>query len=428
MSLIKTSLLNSVAVVTKLATTLFLNKILAVYVGPAGYAVIGQFLNIVGVVTTFASGALNTGVTKYTAEYFDDEARQKTVWRTAGTISIVATLLLSILIAIFHKKLALLGLKRADLGHVFLWFAGSLLFFVLNNLLLAIMNGKKEVKGYVTVNIIGSFSSAALAGFLALKWGLEGALVALMVNQSLTFIVVFVYCRRTTWFTLKGLWGKIDPVIAINLGKYSLMYLSALLTPFSEMFVRNHLGVTFGWEAAGHWQAVSKISDTYLMLISSSLSLYYLPRLSEIRVPEELKIEIWNGYKIVLPVVIACAGVIYLSRDLIIKLLFTTSFLPMRELFAWQMIGDVVKISSWLLAYLMICKSMTRAFIITQVIFSSFYVLFVLFFTAQFGLKGSVIAYFANYMMYFIMVFFIVKKLFTSVHKTPKSYSTVMES
>ena len=76
MQLIKTGLLNSIAVSIKLLTLLGLNKILAVYVGPAGYATIGQFQNAVQVITSLSSTTLSTGVTKYTAQYYENEQRQ----------------------------------------------------------------------------------------------------------------------------------------------------------------------------------------------------------------------------------------------------------------------------------------------------------------------------------------------------------------
>ncbi|WPN48573.1 hypothetical protein [Pseudomonas sp. P8_241] len=92
MTLIKTSLLNGIAVVVKMLTLLGINKILAIYVGPTGYAAIGQFQNAVQMITTFASGAVNTGVVKYTAEYADDESAQHKVWQTAGAIALAGTL------------------------------------------------------------------------------------------------------------------------------------------------------------------------------------------------------------------------------------------------------------------------------------------------------------------------------------------------
>ena len=83
MSLVKTSLLNGIAVAVKLASALVLNKVLAVYVGPAGYAIIGQFQNVVSILVSLAGGLVATGVTKSTAQHFDDEAKQHQVWQTA---------------------------------------------------------------------------------------------------------------------------------------------------------------------------------------------------------------------------------------------------------------------------------------------------------------------------------------------------------
>lgn len=69
MSLVKTSILNAVAVAIKLGCSLILNKFLAVYVGPAGYAVIGNFQNVFSILVSFSGGVLSAGVTKYTAQF-----------------------------------------------------------------------------------------------------------------------------------------------------------------------------------------------------------------------------------------------------------------------------------------------------------------------------------------------------------------------
>ena len=106
MTLIRTSLLNAIAVAVKMATLLGLNKVLALYVGPAGYAAIGQLQNAVTMFTTLASGAVSTGVTKYTAEFAEQPDEQRKIWRTAGTLSVVVSLLLAVLIMVLRKPLA----------------------------------------------------------------------------------------------------------------------------------------------------------------------------------------------------------------------------------------------------------------------------------------------------------------------------------
>lgn len=58
---------------------------------------------------------------------------------------------------------------------------------------------------------------------------------------------------------------------------------SAVCVPVSHILVRNHLGETFGQEYAGYWEAMWRLSAAYLMLVTTTLSVYYLPMLSELK-------------------------------------------------------------------------------------------------------------------------------------------------
>lgn len=405
MTLIKTSLLNAIAVAIKMLTLLGLNKILAIYVGPAGYAALGQFQNAVQMITTLASGAINTGVTKYTAEYHADEAKQQAVWRTAGTISLVGSLLVTALVILFNRSLAAWFLKDESLGSVFIWFAATLVLFVFNTLLLAILNGKKEIQRYVAANIAGSLFALVVTTTMAIQLGLYGALVALAIYQSLAFFVTFWICRKTSWFKFGYLFGRIERQSVKNLAKFTAMALtSAACVPLSHILVRNHLGETLGWEAAGYWEAMWRLSVTYLMLVTTTLSVYYLPRLSELKEPAAIRHEIIQVYKVILPVAAVCGLIIYLARDLIIRLLFSADFAKMEVLFAWQMAGDTLKIGGWILAFLMLGKAMVKAFMFSEVFFAISFYFFVVFFSSFMGLQGAAVAHFVNYFFYWIFV------------------------
>ncbi|RRJ84492.1 O-antigen translocase [Aestuariirhabdus litorea] len=411
MTLIKTSLLNGIAVVIKMLTLLGLNKILAIYVGPSGYAALGQFQNAVQMITTLASGAINTGVTKYTAEYHEDEAKQHAVWRTAGTISLVGSVLVAMAVIAFNKPLAGWFLKDESLGSVFIWFAATLVLFVFNTLLLAILNGKQEIQRYVTANIAGSLFALAVTTVMAIQLGLYGALVALAIYQSLTFFVTLALTYKASWFKLAYLLGGIDKQSAKNLAKFTAMALtSAACIPLSHILIRNHLGETLGWEVAGYWEAMWRLSSAYLMLVTTTLSVYYLPKLSGLKNRTDIKNEIIRGYRIILPVSVACGLLVYVLRDYIIRLLFTVDFLPMEILFGWQVIGDALKIGSWILSYLMLSKAMVKLFILSELFFSVFFVLLSIVCTGFFGLEGVAIAHMINYAVYWFFVFFATKK------------------
>lgn len=403
MTLFKTSALNAIAVFVKLLVGLFLNKILAVYVGPAGYAVIGQYQNAVTMLTGFASGAINNGVVKYTAEYNGEPHKQISIWQTATRISIYCTLVFSALILIFNKKLASIFLHNYEYGSIFTLFACLLIFFVLNTLLLAILNGKKDVRRYILSNIFGSIFMAIITGLLAKGAGLYGALLALSINQSITFFATLYLSRNADWFNLRSFWGKFDPHSAKKLGGFALMALtSTAIVPLAQILIRNRLGQHSGWVAAGYWQGIWKISEMYLMIVTTTLSVYYLPKFSELKDRLELRRELLNGYKLILPIAFVGSFTIYLLRDILIKLLFTSEFVPMRDFFAFQLIGDVIKIASWLLGYVLWGQALTKIFIITEIIFGALFVIISFILINTMGIEGVTLAYLLTYILYLL--------------------------
>jgi len=406
MNLIKTSLFNGISVVVKMFTLLGINKILALYVGPSGYAALGQLQNALTMITTLSSGAVNTGVTKYTAEYIDEPGKQHAVWKTATTLALAGSLVVGVAVAVFNNELSSYFFKTDVYGSVFIWVAISLFFFTFNALLLAIINGKKDVKTLVIANIAGSFLSLIVTGFLTWFFGLYGALVSLGIYQASAFVTTVFLCRKSAWFRVDYFFGRLDKKIAINLSKFAAMALTtAACVPLAQILIRNHLISNFGAEYAGYWEAMWRLSSAYLLLVTTTLGVYYLPRLSELVGYDAVVKEVSEGYKFILPVAIICCIVVYFLRDFVIQVLFTEQFLPMRDLFAFQLIGDVMKIGSWILAYVMLGKAMYKLYIVTEIVFAVSFYGFVLLFTRWHGFQGVVEGYAFNYLLYWIVMF-----------------------
>lgn len=413
MNLFRTSVLNGVAVLIKTITMFVLNKILAVYLGPTGYAAIGQFQNFIQMVTTFAGSAINTAVVKYTAEYHEDETKQRAVWKTAGSIVFLFSFVFAILILIFQKQLALYIFQSLKYQTIFIWFAIFLIFFNFNTLFLAILNGKKEILKLVLANIAGSLFALVITGVLAIKLQLYGALIALSIYQSIAFIVTLILCHRADWFEFSSLLGKIDLGITKKFASFILMALvSAICVPLSQMLIRAYLTQEFSLAYAGYWEAMIRLSTVYLLLVTTTLGVYYLPRLSELNAIDEIKKEVYLGYKFIFPLAVVGGICVFILRDWIINLLFSPSFAPMQDLFLWQMMGDALKIGSWILAYLMLSKAMTKLYICTEIIFTVLLIALTYICTQVFGFEGVSIAHLINYGLYWIVIsLFIFKQL-----------------
>ncbi len=417
MSLAKTSLWNAVAVAVKISSALVLNKLLAVMLGPAGYTLIGQFQNAVGLVSSLVSGTVTTGVTKYTAEYFDNAHLQRTIWQTACRLMLYTTLAAAIFIILFRLPLSILLFKRPDFPDIFIWLAAALPGLALNSILLAIINGKKEFRTFVFANITGNMVSFCVIGLLSWRIGLRGTLIAFGVSQSVAVLTTLCLILKSKWFSLNALWGKIDSTALRCLLKFVVMALTtSVCAPISQILVRDHLSEKFGLEATGYWQAVTKISDIYLMMVTLTLSAYYLPRISEIRKEKELRAEIIKTYIFILPLAGCGALTIYLLRNFIVSALFTPDFNPMIDLFAWQLIGDVIKIGSWILGYVLIARASTQFVVVTEVFFSITLFIFTLLLTPFYGLRGALIAFSINYLFHWYFMYYLTRKEFNKMH------------
>lgn len=413
MNLIKTSLLSAFATVIKILIGFVVNKILAIYVGPSGIALLGQFGNYFGILITFGNGGINSGVTKYIAEYSGENDRQQKFVSTSLSIAFYCSLLFGCINYIFAEELSIYLFNSIEYITVFKVFSVTLVFTSLNSTLLSILNGYKEIKLFVSIGLLNNFIGLAMTYMLAVKYLVFGALLSVVLTQSIVCITTFLIVRRFGWFNFTFLKAKFDKVVVANLSKYTLMAVtSACVVPVSQIMVRNYLTENLSLDEAGYWQAVWKISEVYLMVITTSLATYYLPRLSEIKDKYELRQEIFRGYKILLPLTIAMACGIYVMREYIIFILFTPTFIPMKELFLFQLIGDVFKIASWLLAFLMMAKTMTKLFIASEIIFSFSFLGLTYLFVNEYGLIGITYAYALNYLAYLIlMIVFMWKKI-----------------
>jgi len=405
MNLVKTSLLSLASTAMKMLTALAISKALAIYVGPSGLAVVGQFHNFVQLMLTAAKFGLDTGVTKYTAEYSQDADRRTRLFSTALRLCAGSCLIVALTLVAGAKSLSLYFLQTVDFAYVMRLFGVTIGLFVMNSMLLSILNGLQEIRTYIVVNILQSALTLVLTVILIVSLNLEGALIALVTNQSLALFVVLWKLRGHLIIRFTSFRAAFDRVEALRLSKFALMgSVSAIAAPLTNILVRDHITRTIGQAEAGYWQAIWYISSVYLTVVTMTLSVYFLPKLSATIEKGKLRRELLAGYAIIMPTVMVFAFGVYLSRDLLIRIVFTEEFAPMVELFRWMLVGDVIKLASWLVAYLMLAKAMTKSFIVTEVFFSASFVLLSIVLTDNYGLVGVTYAHALNYSMYLFAV------------------------
>ncbi|EOU9921840.1 O114 family O-antigen flippase, partial [Escherichia coli] len=379
----------------KMISGFIISKIVAIYTGPSGIVLFGQIQSIVSALNGVINSPVGPGIVRFTAENHRKGLEHCYKWWIAGLswVCIISAIIIPLSITL-SSHIAFWTLGSEKYSWVIILTACLLPLTAIGTFISSVINGFQNYKVYVLLGIISAFLSLIIMIALIVFGKINGALLAISVQNALIGGVMIIYASSQPWFNLRWLYGRVHKTYYKDIQRYIVMAItSAIVVPGSLIIVRNIIIHYVGWTEAGYWQAVWKISETYLAIITIALSTYYLPRLSSLSQKDDIIKEISSSLKIIIPLVMFFSMGIYLSRDFIISLLFTKEFLGARMLFQVQLIGDILKIASWLYAYVMISKGMTQLFVISEVLFSLLFISFSLVFIRCYGLIGVTYAY-----------------------------------
>lgn len=407
MNLAKTTFFSGIGTAIRMVCGFAVNKIVAVVAGPPGVALMGQFQNFVAIITSVGSGNINVGVVKYIAENRADSSAVRDYMRAAGMITVgcvVTTMLVALGLSGFITHI-IFG-ERDWIWLIWLTIL-TLPLFGANAIGLAILNGVGEIREYIVVGIFQALFGAALLVPLAYWFGIKGALAALVLSQTVVFAFLAWRLRRRHLAKLSNFIGRFPMKLLKDYAKFSIMAATSVLAgSVAQIYIRGIITRGLSPTDAGIWQGMVRLSNAYLTLITTALQVYYLPKLASLHYAPEIRAEVFNAFKLVIPVLLLSSALIYIFRERIILLLFTPAFLPMRELFFWQLIGDIVKIASWLFSILLWAKGMIKTFIISEIIGWLVYAgLSKASLVLNLGLVGPILANLANYGLYVVFAY-----------------------
>ncbi len=410
--IIKVFSLNALSTFVRMLAGMVSVKVVAVIIGPVGIALLGQLNNFSTIILGMANGGISSGITKYVAEYKDDNNQVKSYISNALRITLVCSLFVSLVLIVFCRQLSQLILLSDEYFYVYIIFGITLILFTLNGLLTSILNGYQNFTLYVKVSIIGTIAGLVYSIILVYIWGLPGAMINAVTFQSIMLFVTLWMCRKLPWMNREFFTRKFNkPIVKKYLG-YSLMTLTSLaLLPTCQMLLRGYVISELSATDAGVWEGMNRISNMYLSVVTSAFSIYYLPRMSEITDPIELRSEIFRCYKVVVPLLLGISVLIFLSKHVILWVLFTPEFYPMESLFGWQLAGDMFKMCSWLLSFLMVAKAMTGKFILTEIISNFTYISLAFLFMRINGIVGLTQGYLVNYVLYTIVMVIMFRRI-----------------
>lgn len=411
--LFKITSLNSVSVILKIIIGFISSKVIAIFIGPSGMALVGNLRNFTASIEGVATLGFTNGIVKYVAEKEENQEELKrflsTIFITLFFVILILSGLLYFLADYLNKEI--LG-SEYQFEAIFKAFALALPWYIASTILISIINGFGEFKKVIYINIIGNIIGLLITIGLIYFHKTFGALLAVILSPSvLFFVTLFFMHKKINLFQLISI-KSFDFSVLKSMSEYSLMALiSIIFGPLVYLAIRNSIIDNLDINQAGYWEAVSRISNYYLLFLTTVLLVYFLPKLSKSASNEETRTIFWSYFKGVIPFFLVGLITVYFLKNIIIQILFTNEFLATSNLFFWQLLGDFFKALSLILGYQFFAKKLTKAFIITELIsltilwFSSTYLLSV------FGIEGIVMAHAFTFFMYFLVLAFYFRKI-----------------
>ena len=400
--LIKSARLNTANISVKIISGIIISKFIALFIGPEGMALIGNLRNFFSTIQSLSISGLYNGVVKFIGKSKSDVLELTKTLSTVFYSGFFTSVLLAFVCYYNAEYINSLIFKTNNYTYVIEVLALVLPFYALNMFVFSIMNGFSKYKILLIINIIGQILGLLVTLLLIKQENIDGALIAVVITPALNLLisVVGVAFRKNLMSLIKI--TSVNFSVLKNLSPYMIMALvSSIALPIVFIIIRNYLISEIGIKEAGYWTAVTRVSDYYLMFINSLMALYILPRFAEINTRKEFTKEVLSFYKTIMPIFAVILGVVYLSRSLLVTLLFTEEFRPVEDLFGYQILGDFMRVLSMVIAYKFLAKKMFMHFIILEVF------LFVIMYTSSiylidiYGLKGAVMGHCLSYFMHF---------------------------
>lgn len=408
--LLKVTSFNSFSILVKLITSFAISKLIALFLGPSGLTYIGNLRNALSVLQNFTTGGLVKAVIRYSGENKEDKIGFKKFVSTLFWILIFLSLVVFFLVFWFSKPLSHFVFDKLSYAYVFKWLAVLLPIYGIHAFMLSILNGLNHYKKVIKINLFTHILNLLIFGVCIYFFGLNGALMAVIILPSASLILTIVIARQHLNIFKIDL--KLFTIFQLkNFGQYAFMSLiSAVSFPMVYLGIRQYLSAQINIDAAGYWEANFRLSTFYLIFIQSLLNLYILPKYVQAKTKEEFRGIVFSFYKQILPLFGLGLIILFLMRKYLVLIVFSEEFLPVTSIIGWQMIGDFFRISALVLVYQFHAKKMLWHYILTDLFLALGLYISAIFGVKYLGISGVVIGHAIIYFVYLLLILFVFRK------------------
>lgn len=388
-------------------------KVAALLLGPAGIGLIGLLQSLMTTAAVITACGLNTAGTRQIAEAAArGDARDTSATRRAlfwGTLVLasIGALVIVLLRDVLAARVLDGTAPARDVG----WMAVGVALTVAAGSQSALLNGLRRIADLAWISIGSAFLSSVLGIGALLLWPEQGVLIFVLSVPLCSFVLGHWFVSRlppmqappTPLSQLTSQWGAM-----LRLG--TAFMVSGLVVNAGQLLTRSLVQRELGTEALGHFQAAWAISMTYIGFVLTAMGTDYYPRLTAVIQDREAVNRLVNEQT---EVALLLAGPVFLLMlgiaPWIIEALYSRDFGEAVAILRWQVMGDILKVASWPVGFIILAAGAGRTFMFTESAAIAVYLLFVWLGLPRLGLLATGIGFVVMYAVLLPLVFWIAK-------------------
>jgi O-antigen/teichoic acid export membrane protein len=425
-----TSIIGGASVINILVGLLRM-KVAAILLGPSGVGLIGLFTNLMATASNLAGLGVGSVGTRQIAQAVSGGEPKKIAMVRGALFWLTLSLALigGMVFWLLRRVLADHVLGDSSMASPLGWLSIAVALSVGAASQNALLNGMRRIADIARISVWSALFST-VGAVAALWWLGPGGIPFYILSAPLaSFLLGHWYVARLpnperlrmSCVDLANEWGGM-----LKLG-FAFM-VAGLASTMGQLLVRALVQRQLGAEALGHFQAAWAISMTYIGFVLGAMGTDYYPRLTAVindhaAVNKLVNEQIEVAMLLAAPVLL---GMLALA-PWIIRLLYSNQFVDATEILRWQVLGDILKVASWPLGYILVASGAGKAFMCTEWLAMLVFAAVTFWLLPVLGIAATGAAFLIMYVVLFVLVWILavrrmnfhwapgVKRLLTSV-------------
>ena len=375
-------------------------KFVAVLLGTAGVGIMGLFNAPLQLILSVTGLGITFSAVRDIAEAYgnDDQTRIGQTVMTLRRWSWFAGILGMLVTASLAPLLSKWTFGNSEYTWAFVWLSITMLMQTISNGQRSLLQAGRRLKYLARASVWGSLLGLLTSVPLYYFFGVKGIVPSLILTAATSLILSWFYSDKLEIPPVKMSFRE-TIVSGKNMVKLGLVITVTGIIGFLTGYILNaFISRTGGVDQVGLYNAGWSVIGQSTGLVFAAMTTDYYPRLSSINYDnKKITLLVNQQAEMVLLILLPVIVLIIVSLPLIIRLLYTSSFLPVINFASWMVIGIILKGLVWPVGFIFPAKGDLKVFGGIEISAMAFNIVINILGYRFYGLEGLGVSYIVGY-------------------------------